>query len=49
LITGLFDAIKVAHEDGHSVLFDRAKSVLSTMAKHGISGENQNSPEAIKE
>jgi hypothetical protein len=30
-------------------MFDRAKSVLATMAKQGLSAESQQSPEALKE
>ena len=49
LIQGLLTSIKVAHQDGHQTLCERAKSVLSTMAKQGLSEDKTLSAEAIKE
>jgi hypothetical protein len=36
VIKGLLNALKVAHEDDHATMFDRVKSVLSTIAKQGV-------------
>lgn len=33
LIQGLLKSLSVAHQDKHTVLFDRLKTVLSAMAK----------------
>lgn len=48
LVKGLLNSLKVAHQDEHTTLFERVKSVLSTIAKQGVSSEEQ-SAELIKE
>lgn len=49
LIKGLLSSLKVAHQDGHTVLFDRAKTVLSSMAKQGINSASSGSEDALKD
>ena len=49
LIQGLLAAMKVAHQDNHQILFDRVKSVLTTMSKQGISSDANQSAEALKD
>ncbi len=48
LIQGLLTSMKVAHLDGHQILFDRAKTVLSTLSKQGLHSANS-SQEVLKE
>ena len=33
LIKGLLKTLQVAHQDKHTILFDRIKTILATMAK----------------
>lgn len=49
LIKGLLSSLKVAHQDSHQVLFDRAKATLSLMAKQGISAASSGSEDALKD
>jgi hypothetical protein len=49
LIKGLLHSLKVAHQDSHQVLFDRAKTVLSSMAKQGINTASNDSEDALKD
>merc|ERR1711957_784999 len=49
LIQGLLTSIKVAHQDCHKIMFDRAKSVLATMSKTGLTIETDQSEESLKE
>ena len=49
LIKGLLSSLKVAHQDNHQVLFDRAKATLSSMAKQGINTTTSGSEDALKD
>jgi hypothetical protein len=49
LIKGLLSSLKVAHQDNHQVLFDRAKATLSSMAKQGINTTSSGSEDALKD